>query len=187
MLLASPDDSVDPVKYDEPYDEQVYHKFAREEGWTAPRQWVIKRVPLPQEWVVIGACTAMIDGVQMDMMGAEGRVIRVDEEAQTADVALGGNSGYAGSDQGAQIQSFNLRDVMVMITPSLKKGDKIKMIRGAYKGIEGIILRVHESGGRVDVSLSVGEPKAISLSAVLVEHVEKVVIGAEYFRVHAAS
>ena len=138
VLLASPDTDVDPIKPGEPYDEKVYHTFARPDGWQPPRQRVIDRAPVKDDWVAVQQkCLVEINGVLQDLNGAEGRVVAV----RDADVvmALSGNSGMAGSDLGAQMVTIPIAIAKVMPFASLAVGNRVRILRGDHRDKVGVV------------------------------------------------
>ena len=138
MLLASPDTDIDPIKSDAPYDEAIYHKFARPVGWEAPKQRVIGRPPVKEDWVAIQEkCLVEINGVLQDLNSAEGRVVSV--EGDNVVVALSGNSGMAGSDLGAQLVTLPISLAKVMPFSSLAVGNRVRILRGEYRDKTGIV------------------------------------------------
>lgn len=163
ILLASPDDAIDPVKPGESYDQTVYHAFVRPAGGSAVRrQRVMLKPAQVGEWVVIGTHEALpVEGEASsrtldppaDRYGSEGRVVEIDGDL--ALVALAGNEGMggAGSPRGLAIGGTWLRvrreAVFPMVLPSLRIGDRVSILRGPGEGQCGTI--EHISGGKVIV------------------------------------
>lgn len=131
MLLASPDDDIDPVSPKKWYDPGVYHKFARPVGWQKPRQSTLSRPPVENEWVVVRDYTSG----DHDLDGAEGRAVSVRE--QSVVVAL--SDGIAGSSTGERHVEVPLDRVHVMVFDSLRRGDPVSIIRGRDAGRVGIV------------------------------------------------
>ena len=140
MLLASPDTDVDPIKPGQPYDKTLYHQFARPVGWEPPKQKVLERPPVKEDWVVVrGKYLAEINGALHDLNEVEGRVLHVSEDGMV-NLALAGNAGVAGSGLGSQIATVPTSLCHVMAPSSFAVGDSIKVLRGDHRDREGRIL-----------------------------------------------
>lgn len=138
ILLACPDTDVDPIKPGEHYDESIYHRFARPEGWQPPRQKTINRPPVKDDWVTVQEkCLIESNGQLQDLNGSEGRVVRV--EGDEVLVALSGNSGVGGSDMGAQIARVPLSKARVMLMSTLTVGSRVKVTRGEHRDCQGVV------------------------------------------------
>ncbi len=162
MLLASPDDDIDPVTPKQWYDPGIYHRFARPAAWEAPRQRTLTRPPLPNEWVVIFDYKHPINGVEHDLDGAEGRAIAV----TPLEVCVALSDGIAGSTLGAQHVVVPLDRVHVMIFDTLRKGDRVNILRGTAAGSSAVV-----------VAFKAGEIEVLSgktLLSVPVERLEKI-------------
>jgi hypothetical protein len=158
LILASPDDDVDPVNPREHYDESVYHRFARR-GDFRPRQRTTTAKPQVGDWVVIEKFKTIREGKDHDLDGAEGRV--VSEGGTGFEIALAGNTGMGGSGMGAEIVSVPFANAFPMVLPSLRVGDLVRITRGPNKGAQGTIAAMHrgtimvETSGAVDLPLKV--------------------------------
>ncbi len=180
ILVASPDDDVDPVSPGKKYDESVYHAFVRPPG-CSNRQRITSDISKPGDWVVIITHAPLaFTGAQtpQDLFGSEGRVETVDAEAQNAVVALSGNHGIGGAGGGVNSglggcwATIPLAGIAPMVLPSLRVGDAVKLLRGQRVGQEGVIKEMFRG------NLTVGghtEAGAWDLSQVPIEHVEKLV------------
>lgn len=174
MLFACPDDSVDPVKPGEPYDEKVYHTFVRPPGWIPLRQRTTSEPPAPGDWVVIENWSGPVDvnGKTIDMPLDRSEGILVAIEDQSLKVALGGNEGIGGAGSGGQGTLGGVyavvpkQHVFVMILPVLKDGDKVRVTRGPLRGEEGIIAGMR--GGSIEIGLERG------LRTLPIEFIEKI-------------
>lgn len=160
MLLASPDDDIDPVSPKKWYDPAIYHKFARPVEWKKPRQRTLSRPPVENEWVVI---LDYKNGTH-DLDGAEGRVARV--EGATVTVAL--SDGIAGSSMGERLVEVPLDHVSVMVFDSLRRGDSVSITRGEHAGLIGVVQEF--KSGSVEVLLVNGR----ILVTVPVERLQKI-------------
>lgn len=183
MLFASPDDAIDVVKIGEPYDESVYHRFARPEGWKPPRQRTTSDAPKVGDWVVVENYSGPVDvnGVMQDMPldGSEG--IAVVERLDSFKVALGGNEGVGGSGSkgsgtlGGVYADIPRANVFVMILPILRVGDRVRVVRGKLRKMTAKVLSMR--GGSIEVALYGGDSAAITLNAARVtlpiEYLEK--------------
>lgn len=139
FLLASPDDDIDPVKEDEPYDESVYHTFVRPDNWIRPTQKVFNRAPVPGEWVAVRPGTKVkIQDIERSLDKCEGRVVSIEGDA--AEVEVNGFSGMMKSD----LVTIDIHRIRPMVFDILepgcnvilvsKKGDVAGVFRGSSKG-----------------------------------------------------
>lgn len=168
MLLASPDDDIDPVKPGTRYDESIYHRFAKPDGFRV-RPQLLKRTPRADDWVYILDYKATVGGTLIDLDAGEGRVQKVDGDMAT--VELAGNAGMGGSGFGAQIAEIPLTNIRVLATPTLHKGDPVRIIRGDGVGREGTIRELDMSpgaGARTVVATKDGDITTV------IERVEKI-------------
>lgn len=138
VLLASPDDDLDPVKPGQPYDGNTYHAFQRPPGWT-PFQRTIDEPVRQDSWIVITTSELLpVNGVPTCLRGSEGRVMSICEGRAT--VALSGNSGFAGSDLGALLVDVPIAGVSVMLMSSFRAGDMVEVTRGPEAGTTGTVV-----------------------------------------------
>lgn len=171
MLLASPDDDIDPVKPGVPYDESIYHRFVKPDNYRR-RQKTLKRSPVVNDWVVIFDFKSIVNGSGPvhDLDGGEGRVSVLHDDG-TAVVELAGNGGIGGSGFGAQLVTIPLANIKVMAQPTLHKGDPVRVLRGKGAGERGIVTLLDMAEGanaRVDVELPSG------VITTVIERVEKI-------------
>jgi hypothetical protein len=164
VLLASPDDDIDPVKPGKKYDEEVYHTFAKADDYKRPIQRTTTETVKVTDWVVI-------NNPQSPYYRAEGRV--VGENADQVCIALAGNHGMgaAGSEPaisiGGNVQWLGRANVAVMVLPTLRVGDLVRVTRGKGAGSEGkIVEAAHDR-----ISIAVGEGKSLET---IPERIEKV-------------
>lgn len=134
FLLASPDDEIDPVEEGKTYDESIYHRFARPEGWKPVAQRVFDRKPTVGEWVAVRPGIEMeIDGAMTSMDKAEGRVRSVD--GNTAKVELAGFSGM----NRTEVVDMQIQSIRPMVFESYVPGCRVRIISGKYEGKEGTL------------------------------------------------
>lgn len=169
MLLASPDDDIDPVMPSKQYDADIYHRFARPASWspTRQRQRTLKRAPVANEWAVVFDYKRMVDGVEHDLDGGEGRVVSVDPTTVT--IAL--SDGIAGSSQGERHITIPIEHVRPMIFDTLRKEDQVTILRGPGAGSTGVVK--HFEGG-MDKSGSIGVLVKGKIVTIPVERLEKI-------------
>jgi hypothetical protein len=167
VLLASPDDDVDPVAPGQRYDESVYHTFARApELVGALGQRVSNEQVQVEDWVVI------VDR-SSPLFGSEGRV--VGDVGEDVNVALSGNHGLGGAGSapgtgiGGDFRVFKRSQVAVMILPTLRRGDPVRILRGPDAGKTGVAAEVTHDRIKVLVDGSSATVQTIP------ERVEKVV------------
>lgn len=157
VLLASPDDDVDPVNPLNPYDETIYHKFARP---TKPAPRPLQRIrsipPSPGDWIVIITRHPYSPGAghpPTDLFGTEGRVETVSGDtcvvAVSGNHGIGGAGGGVGSGLGGAWATISLKHVAVMVTPSLRVGDLVRIDSGDGAGLCGGITSIFK--GKVEV------------------------------------
>lgn len=173
FLLASPDDAVDPVRIGEPYDEQVYHCFARPDGWTPPGPRLLKRPPREQDWVRIDDATLGEDdtGKQVRLQQAEGAIKKIDADTQRALVAV---SGFCADNCHTYWVPVHACKPMLFVRYHV--GDCIRIRRGPYRGEIGKILSQDRAIMRVELPSSLGPPsrKAPITITINQERVEQV-------------
>lgn len=187
ILVASPDDDVDPVTPKKKYDEKIYHTFVRPAGVNSQgRQRITADIPKAGDWVVIIShipAPSTASSTPIVLFGTEGRVEDVDAEAQTARVALSGNHGLGGagggvgSGLGGNWATFPLAHIAPMIQPSIRVGDAVKILRGEHAGKEAQIMEMY----RGKLTLLTRDMLPGTISDVLIEHVEKFVTNERTF------
>lgn len=141
MLLAAPDDDVDPVKPGVRYDPAVYHRFARPKNLRI-RQRTLNRQPRVGDRVVVIDYKMPIKGGEQDLDGTEGQVedIRMEPTIGTlVTVRLLGTDGMSGMPGNLLPVSIPLAYLRVMALPTLRKGDRVRILRGEGAGNEGDI------------------------------------------------
>jgi len=131
-LLASPDDDIDPIDPERPYDRNIYHRFHRPEGWRPPRQRVLDRQPRSGDWVVVWE-SYRAGGAGRDLFNAEGLVDRID--GADAHVKLAGFSGL----HGPRVTTIPLDHLRVMVFESYRIGSDVRVTRGEYAGERGTV------------------------------------------------
>ena len=166
VLLASPDDDVDPVSPAEKYDESVYHTFSR-----PPQQKRYQRMtsslPAVRDWVVIVQYKSKYGGRDLDT--AEGRVLSLADRdgVSCAEIALSGNDGIAGArDMGADIEWIPVTHVFPMIQSTLRVTDPVRFTRGHHFGVVGKLTEC--ANGRAEVLVPSG-----SVIRCPIEHIER--------------
>lgn len=177
VLLASPDDDVDPVKPGALYDENIYHTFARSAN-SRPKQRVTSDAPVAGSWVVIVSDTKRLfveapTAAAQSFLGEEGRVEQVSEDG-IATVAMSGNHGLGGDANtqglGGSHVLFPVADVAPMITPSLRVGDRVSILRGPDAGKCGTVAAIFR--GKLTLAIT---PDQV-IPDVPLERVEKLVL-----------
>lgn len=162
MLLASPDDDIDPVRPGQKYDEQVYHTFVRAAGSAKPRQRTLARDPVVNDWVAIRDYTwTKADGSTQDLDRGEGRVTAVaDGKASVALIqGIGGD---------AVTVDIPLANVRPMASDTLTKGDRVTIVRGMRQGCIGVV----QGANKADITITLTNPDAeVTLP---IEHLEKI-------------
>lgn len=167
ILLASPDDDVDPVKPGEPYDRSVYHAFVRPAGKEATKQRVTSDpVQVGSTVVVVTKNPVMpINEGQTPavMYGEEVRVERICDDGVVVQAFGNGLGGGM-----ATMWLIPLAGVAVMVQPSLRPGDRLKVNRGPCAGQVGTFVRSLK--GKITIETDTG----VSVE-VIIEHVEKII------------
>lgn len=136
LLLASPDDDIDPLQPDEDYDVNVYHRFVRPLGWEPPRQRVLDRPPREGDWVIVWEhWTATRGKREVDFYNREGEVMSIDEDGVAA-VRLGHRGISAQGREPIDIPSHRLR---VMAFERYTVGTEVRIIRGTHTGRRGVV------------------------------------------------
>lgn len=162
ILLASPDDDIDPVRPGQKYDESVYHTFARPAGSIRPRQRTLSRDPVPGDWgVVEGFIWTRPDGSTQDLDRGEGRVIAAGDGAVTLALV----EGLGGAGITAVIPIARVRP---MAWETLTKGDKVRLVRGIYEGRVAVVESAKEAIITLDVE---GDHQSVSVP---IEHLQKI-------------
>ena len=158
MLFAAPDDDIDPVKPGQPYDETIYHTFARPPGWQPPRQRTTTDALVMQDWVVIENFSGPVfrDGRQLpvqDLDRAEGRVIG--EDGEHVDVALNGmeamGSAGEGGGTGLTMARVPRTHAFKFIQPTLRLNDRVRVIQGKYRKRVGKVIAM--KGAEIQVTI----------------------------------
>ncbi len=154
VLLASPDDDIDPVKPGQDYDPSIYHTFVRSTTARRIGQRLTKADPLKGDWIVIvteqPVGTLSNPDVKTNFFGTEGRVDAIGPEGRYT-VALGGNHGIggAGSDIGQGLGGswavFDRDQIAVMVQPILRARDTVRITQGPRIGQSGIVQSVNGS------------------------------------------
>jgi hypothetical protein len=128
MLLASPDDDLDPVKPGTRYDEDIYHRFARPSDWKPPRQATLDRAVAVDDWCVVFEADVTANGKSIHLSGAEGRCTDVSADTITLMLTQG-----VGGGAGTSVQ-VPVAQVKVMALPVLTRGDRVRVRRGVRAG-----------------------------------------------------
>lgn len=179
VLLASPDDDIDPVKPGDKYDEALYHTFHKPAGWRPPMPRIRSKRPELGDWVYIvrGLVTVMTggerkEGPTQDVAGAEGRITALLDE-HTLEVALAGNSGFGGSDLGGTYAKIPVENAFVMIPEAIRPGDLVSVNQGQHKGRTGTLIQslLRDKLG-MQVSLAKSEQAAELTINLPIEHLE---------------
>jgi hypothetical protein len=132
MLVASPDDDVDPVDPLKPYDEKVYHTFVRPPNTPKPRPRTLKRPPIVNDRVFIAKYDAFISqGKAMPIRNGEGTVMLVHDDVATVSVIRGISSNA--------VFDIPLSALEVMDLPIILLNDRVEVNRGPRQGAKGTI------------------------------------------------
>jgi len=152
VLLASPDDDLDPVKPGQKYDETLYHQFHRPPNWRSPIPRLRAKVPVLGDWVyvVTGSYPTFVGESrerlpQQNLAGAEGRVNAFvsDDEVE---IALGGTSAMGGvGGLGGAYAILPVANAFCTIPEAIRLGDLVTFTKGDHDGRTGT---VKESLGR---------------------------------------
>jgi len=184
ILLASPDDAIDPVSEAEPYNEEVYHTFARV-GHTVRRvkQRTASRPAVVGDWIVFTthAAHTIKENPQPPtpktqvLFGSEGRVDEVGTTGLLL-IAVSGNHGIGGAGGapmsglgGAWIECEPCHVAVVADTVTLRVGDEVNVLRGPFAGTRGRVLAIDK--GNVEVQS--GSAPAFGVP---IERIEKIVL-----------
>ncbi len=81
---------------------------------------------------------------------------------------MGGNTGLGGSGLGESLAILPLDQIALMVLPTLRKADRVRMLRKPHEGETGTITELRPRG-RLDITLASGT----KLEDVIIEHVEK--------------
>lgn len=148
-LMASPDSDIDPLKIGEEYDRDIYHRFARPEGWTPPIQRTEERAIVVDDWVVVNRGVSVeIKGKTQDIGGAEGRVKTIQDgiaEIMTVTLPSLGKT---------HLIHCNVEYCKPMLFDTLKTGTPIRVRRGRHEGKKGTVKEFNL--GRITVQLEDG-------------------------------
>lgn len=181
VLLASPDDDIDPVKPDSQYDEAIYHSFHKPPTWSPPLPRLRSKLPQVEDWVYIMQGLSMVllghertPGGMQDVRGCEGRVVERDALGVLL-VALAGNTGLGGQQGiGGAYAHVPEESAFVMITDAIRPGNLVRVVKGPHEGRTGVVI---DLPGRAQVALNLAPTSdlpAIRHQAI-VEHIEVVV------------
>ncbi len=181
VLLASPDDDIDPVKPGAKYDASLYHTFQKPEGWTAPLPRLRSKLPQVEDWVYIlrGLPTVLIgpsreEGPSQDVTGAEGRVVEIRDDGYLL-VALAGNSGMGGAGgMGGAYAWIPPEHAFITIQDSFRVKDLVRVVKGALAGRTGVISGL-PGGARATVDLAPTDQHAAIQHTLIIEHIERLV------------
>ncbi len=141
MLLASPDDDIDPVTPDNRYDPEVYHRFARPPKWQRPEPDTLKRAP------VVGDRVFVAEGTLRD---AEGNILAIEGDTATVSIPVGWSSGE-------RVEQLPLATLKVLALPTLRCGDPVRIVRGPRAPAEGSIIAVDMSKQHSRLYVRVGD------------------------------
>ncbi len=176
VLLASPDDDVDPVKPGDQYNVDIYHTFAVTKQTRRIGQRLSSEMPRLGDWVVITTDRPVaLEGTtspEVNYFGNEGRVDKIHEGIFT--VALNGNHGIggAGSAPGSGIggawAAFARDEIRVMIVPVLRVGDEVMVMHGPHHKKIGAVASITQ--GRVAMDMKDGQRLSLPI-----ERIEKIV------------
>ncbi len=173
MLMAAPDDDIDPVKPGEQYDESIYHKFARPNGFVKTRQRTVTDVPELGDRVLIEDTTGG-DGSFL-----QGKALTGTEATVIADcgsewrVALNANTGIAGSDIGGTFANIPKSCAFKIADLALRPGDKVRILPRPKDKIEGEA--VFDSYDPQHGEVTVTFPDGTTRSELAVERAEKLI------------
>jgi len=148
-LMASPDSDIDPLEIGQEYDRDIYHKFARPEGWTPPIQRTEDRPVEVDDWVVVKRGVSLeVNGKIQDIGGAEGKVKSIKE----GEVEIMTITGFASG--ATRLIRCRIEECQPMIFDTFKNGTPIKVRRGKHKGLKGTVKDFHL--GQITVDLENG-------------------------------
>jgi hypothetical protein len=161
MLLASPDDDIDPVRPGQKYDEAIYHKFARPVGTKRPRQRTLARDPVVGDWVAIRDFVwTKPDGSTQDLDRGEGRVTAIADGRATLTLVQGMGDSVT--------VNVPLDLIRPMASDTLTKGDRVTIVRGAGAGRIGVV----QGAKQADITIALTNPDdELTLP---IEHLEKI-------------
>lgn len=147
MLVASPDDDIDPVDIRKPYDESVYHTFARPKDFKKPVQRTIARTPVVNDHVLVADWSGVVDGKSQRIVNGEADVLLIVGDTATVRLIQGMTN--------TEVLDLPLAALAVLELPTLAPGDKVTINRGPSKGVRGTIDRIKD--GTVTFTLSDGQ------------------------------
>jgi hypothetical protein len=132
MLLASPDDTIDPVVPGQGYDKEKYHRFVKPPQWHSQPE-VLSRLAVVGDWVWFEPGAKVGDRL---LAGAEGRVL--EDKGDLLVVRLGSGFGQGSSNA----QTVEVPKVMpkVMAFFRLQIGKPVKVKRGEWQGKVAMVL-----------------------------------------------
>ncbi len=159
MLLASPDDDIDPVSPKAWYDPEIFHKFERAAVMEVPKRRTLSTTPVAGDWVVV-------DDGNSELDGGEGRVISI----TGADAVISLSEGISGSTCGEKHATVPLSTLRIVIFDTLRKGDTVRILRGPSEGSTGTV-NAFKAGM---INVQVGD----TTLQVAVERLEKIYPGA---------
>ncbi len=179
VLLASPDDDVDPVKPGAPYDETVYHTFQKPDGWRSPMPRLRSTLPTIGDWVYIVRGSAQVHGGAerapggiQEVAGAEGTV--VGKDGDRVEIALAGNVGMGGvGGLGGSFVHVPVSDAFIMITEALQQGNLVRILKGEHTGRTGTIEALLPKA-RFTVTLPESLTAPAATAHVIIEHIERI-------------
>jgi len=155
FLLASPDDDIDPVKPGDDYDKNIYHTFARPDGWEPPRQEIISRAPRKEDWIVVWEEFSYDkDEITHKLYGAEGKIVRINDNG-IADVLM---AGYGGLGKTATVP-VPIKHLRVIRFETFVIDCEVKIIRGKYRNCVGKVISFKGAEVTVDIN---SEPPLIA-------------------------
>lgn len=158
FLMASPDDDKDPIRKGQPYDERIYHCFARPPGWTPPGPRLLTRAPREQDWVRIDDGTEGEDdsGKRVQLNQAEGALKKLDPETQRALVAV---SGFCADN--CHLYWVPVQTCRPMLFVRFHIGDRVRIRRGEHQGRFAKILEQDRAIMRVELFATSKAPAQI--------------------------
>jgi len=158
MLVAAPDDDIDPVNPGEPYDEKLYHTFARPPQWKKPGQRTLKRDPVEGDRVLVSEWTDSTLGL---IKTGEGIVLLIVGKVATIKLIRGPSSQV--------VIDVPFSALAVLDQPVLLIKDRVEINRGIQKGLVGTIKAIKDG----EVTLAFSEDASLDVD-VPIEHISKV-------------
>lgn len=163
MLVAAPDDDVDLVDPRQPYDEKIYHFFARPLTYVKPRQKTIARPAVVGDRVLVPSWDETIDGKAWSIRNGEGDVLLIHEGIATTRVVQG-----LGTET---VLDIPLSLLEVLEQPRIAPGDRVAINRGSRRGLIGIIQRLKD--GTVSIQ-PIGTTSSDDTLDLPIEHLTKI-------------